>query len=106
MAKARDLGGKTDRERAYIEAIGAFYRNNDTLDNRTRGIAYEKAMEQLYLRYPDDREGAIFYALALNATALPADKTYANQKKAAEILNKIFLEQPNHPGIAHYLIHS
>jgi tetratricopeptide (TPR) repeat protein len=106
VAKARDLGGKTDRERAYIEAIGAFYWDNDTLDNRTRSIAYERAMEQVYLRYPDDREGAIFYALALNATALPADKTYANQKKAAEILNKIFLEQPNHPGIAHYLIHS
>jgi hypothetical protein len=63
-------------------------------------------MEQVYLTYPEDREAAVFYALALNATALPTDKTYANQKKAAEILNKIWKEQPNHPGVVHYLIHS
>ncbi len=106
VAKARALGAKTDRERDYIEAIAAFYRDSDKLDNRTRSIAYEKAMEQVHLRYPDDREGAIFYALALNATAPPTDKTFANQKKAAQFLNKIFIEQPNHPGIAHYLIHS
>jgi tetratricopeptide (TPR) repeat protein len=106
VAKASALGSKTDRERDYIEAIAAFYRDSDKLDNRTRSIAYEKAMEQVYLRYPDDREGAIFYALALNATAPPTDKTFANQKRAAQILNKIFIEQPNHPGIAHYLIHS
>ena len=63
-------------------------------------------MEKVYLRYPDDKEGAIFYALALNATASPSDRTYSNQKKAAQILNAIFAEQPNHPGVAHYLIHS
>jgi tetratricopeptide (TPR) repeat protein len=63
-------------------------------------------MEQLSRQHPDDREAAIFYALALNATALPTDKTYANQLKAAEILERIFAEQPNHPGVAHYLIHS
>ena len=63
-------------------------------------------MEQVYLRYPEDREAAVFYALALNATALPTDKTYANQRKAAEILNKVWTEQPNHPGVVHYLIHS
>jgi tetratricopeptide (TPR) repeat protein len=63
-------------------------------------------MEQLSRQHPDDREAAIFYALALNATALPTDKTYANQLKAAEILERIFAEQPNHPGMAHYLIHS
>jgi hypothetical protein len=63
-------------------------------------------MERLSQRYPDDREAAIFYALALNATALPTDKTYANQLKAAAILEKVFAEQPQHPGVAHYLIHS
>ena len=63
-------------------------------------------MEQVYLRYPEDREAAVFYGLALNASALPTDKTYANQRKAAEILNKVWAEQPNHPGVVHYLIHS
>jgi hypothetical protein len=62
-------------------------------------------MERLSQRYPDDREAAIFYALALNAPALPTDKTYANQLKAASILEKVVAEQPQHPGMAHYLIH-
>src|SRR5438046_5767200 len=63
-------------------------------------------MEQLAGRYPEDREATIFYALALNATALPTDKTYADQLKAAGMLEKVFAEQPQHPGVAHYLIHS
>jgi tetratricopeptide (TPR) repeat protein len=63
-------------------------------------------MEQVYLKYPEDREAGVFYALALDTTAPPTDKTYANQKKAAEILNKVWKEQPNHPGVVHYLIHS
>ena len=105
-AAAAALGGRTDRERNYIDAISAFYRDSETLDHHTRAVAYEKAMEKVYLRYPDDREAAIFYALALNATASPSDKTYSNQKKAAQILNEIFTEQPDHPGVAHYLIHS
>ena len=106
VAKAKSIGAKTDRERDYIEAIAAFYRDSDKLDNRTRSVAYEKAMEQVYARYPDDREAGVFYALALNTTALPTDKTYANQEKAAKILQQVFAEQPNHPGAAHYLIHS
>ncbi|HSU04203.1 MAG TPA: hypothetical protein VLI93_01400 [Acetobacteraceae bacterium] len=106
VAKAQSIGGKTERERAYIEAIATFYRDNDKLDHRTRSVAYSKAMEGVYRAYPDDREAAVFYALSLNATALPTDKTYANQKQAAQILQKVFLEQPNHPGVAHYLIHS
>ncbi|HLC42807.1 MAG TPA: hypothetical protein VJO34_14440, partial [Methylomirabilota bacterium] len=75
-------------------------------DHRTRAVAYEKAMGQLAQRYPDDREAAVFYALALNVTALPTDKTYAQQLKAASVLEKVFAEQPEHPGVAHYLIHS
>ena len=106
VAKARALGAKTERERDYIEAIAVFYTDADKLDHRTRSLAYEKAMEQVYLRYPEDREAAVFYALALNATALPTDKTLANQRKAAAILEKVHAEQPDHPGVAHYLIHS
>ena len=106
VAKAEAVGAKTERERGYIAAIATFYRNSDTLDHRTRALAYEHAMASLHQHYPEDREAAIFYALALDATALPTDKTYANQKKAAAILEPIFAEQPNHPGVAHYLIHS
>jgi tetratricopeptide (TPR) repeat protein len=106
VAKAKSIGARTDRERDYVEAIAVFYRDSDKLDNRTRSVAYEKAMEQVYLRYPDDREAGVFYALALDTTALPTDKTYANQEKAAKILQRVFAEQPNHPGAAHYLIHS
>src|ERR1700758_472271 len=97
---------KTEREKDYIAAMAAFYRDNDKLDHRTRAVAYEKAIEQVYLKYPEDGEDAVFYALALDTTALPTDKTYANQKKAAEILNRVWKEQPNHPGVVHYLIHS
>ena len=106
VEKAVAAGPKTEREKDYIVAIAAFYRDSDKLDHRTRAVAYEKAMEQVYLRYPEDREAAVFYGLALNASALPTDKTYANQRKAAEILNKVWAEQPNHPGVVHYLIHS
>jgi hypothetical protein len=106
VEKARAAATKTEREKDYIEASAAFYRDSDKLDHRTRAVAYEKAMEQVSLRYPEDREAAAFYALALNATAPPTDKTYANQRKAAGILEKIWAEQPNHPGVVHYLIHS
>ena len=104
--KAVAAAPKTEREKDYIAAIATFYRDSDKLDHQTRAVAYEKAMEQVHLRYPEDREAAVFYALALNATALPTDKTYANKSKAAEILNKVWAEQPNHPGVVHYLIHS
>jgi len=105
IEKARGLSA-TPREKDYIGAIDSYYRDNDKLDHRTRAQAYEKAMEQVHRRYPDDREAAVFYALALNATAAPTDKTYANQLKAGAILDKVFAEQPDHPGVAHYIIHS
>jgi hypothetical protein len=104
--KANLTGARTQRERDYIAAIETFYKDADKFDHRTRALAYEKAMEQLYLKYPKDHEAAVFYALALLGTALPTDKTYANQKKAAEILNKVLLSEPEHPGVTHYLIHS
>src|SRR3989475_558716 len=106
LDRAQALGAKTPRERDYLAAIDAFYRDWDKSDHRTRIVAYEKAMERLYARYPDDNEAAIFYALALNATAPPTDKTYANQLKAGAILERVLTEQPNHPGVAHYIIHS
>jgi tetratricopeptide (TPR) repeat protein len=106
VEQATAVGAKTPREAAYIAAVTAFYQDADTVDHRTRALAYAGAMEQLSEAYPDDTEAAIFNALALIATALPTDKTYANQLKAATILEEIFAEQPDHPGVAHYLIHS
>jgi len=98
IEKAKSIGAKTDREGAYIAAIEVFYKDSDKLEHRARTLAYEKAMEQIYRQYPSDREAAIFYALALNATASPTDKTYAQQRKAGEILEKVFAEQPDHPA--------
>jgi hypothetical protein len=106
VQRAKTVSAQTQRDRDYIAAIETFYRDADQLDHRTRALAYEKAMEQLYLRYPKDHEAAVFYALALLGTSLPTDKTYANQKKAAEILNTVLASEPEHPGVAHYLIHS
>lgn len=106
VEKAKSAGAKTAREKDYIAAIESFYRDWDKLDHRTRALAYEKAMERVYLNYPKDREAAVFYALALLGTAQTSDKTYANQKKAAELLNRVLALQPQHPGVTHYLIHS
>ncbi len=105
IAKGKSVGAKTQRERDYLDALGAMYADYDKVDHRTRMQAYAKAMEQLAQRYPDDDEAQIYYALALNTSASPADKTYANQLKGAAILEPIFKRQPRHPGVAHYLIH-
>src|SRR5262249_2633736 len=105
LDRARGLQA-TPRERDYIEATEPHYRGHDRLDHRTRALAYETAMEQVHRRHPDDREAAVFYALALDATAAPTDKTYGNQLKAGAILEKVYAEQPDHPGVAHYIIHS
>jgi tetratricopeptide (TPR) repeat protein len=106
VQRAKAASAATARERDWIAAIETFYRDHEKVDHRTRAVAYEKAMEALAARYPADREAAVFYALALNMTIVPTDKTYANQLKAAAILEKVFAEQPHHPGVAHYLIHS
>lgn len=104
--KATSIGGKTPREKDYIAAIATFYKDSDKLPHPARALAYEKAMEQVYLSYPKDHEAAIFYSLSLLGTASASDKTYEKQKQAAAILNKILPEEPQHPGVAHYLIHS
>jgi tetratricopeptide (TPR) repeat protein len=104
--KAAALGGKTERETAYIAAIEVFYRDSAAVPHGPRAAAYGDAMEALTVRFPEDHEARIFYALSLLGTAPPLDATYANQKKAAAILNALLPLEPEHPGIAHYMIHS
>ncbi len=108
VEKAKSLAPKTERERDYIAALEAFYKDSDKENHRTRVLAYEAAMERVYTRYPEDREAAAFYSLALLGTvaASPVDKTLARQKKAGEIAEKVFAAEPNHPGAAHYVIHA
>jgi Tfp pilus assembly protein PilF len=106
IQKGRAIGAKTPREREFIDALGAFYTDYDKIDHRTRVQAYLKAMAAVAQHYPQDDEAQIYYALALDVAASPADKTYSNQLKAAAILEDIFKRQPQHPGVAHYLIHS
>ena len=105
-AEAVRVGAKTDRERDYITALAAFFKDWQTVDFPSRAVAYEKAMEGVAAKYPTDDEAQMLYALALNITALPSDKTFANQTKAAKILEPLFAKYPNHPGVAHYLIHT
>lgn len=96
------------RERDYVEAIGVFYRDHATVRHGDRLGVYAEAMERLYGRYPDDSEAAAFFALSLIAVAQISapDTTYARQRRAAAILEPLFQRQPNHPGLAHYLIHA
>jgi tetratricopeptide (TPR) repeat protein len=105
-AEAARVGAKTARERDYIAALGVFFKDWETTEFRPRALAFEKAMQGVAAKYPDDDEAQILYALALNVTALPTDKTFANQHKAAAILEPLFKKYPNHPGVAHYLIHT
>jgi hypothetical protein len=95
-----------DRERGYIAAVSQLYTDHQTRDQRTRVVAYEKAMEALSAKFPADTEAKIFYAISLVASAPPTDKTYANQLKAGGILEGLFAAKPDHPGLAHYIIHS
>jgi tetratricopeptide (TPR) repeat protein len=99
-------GEFNQRERDYIAALGLFFKDWETTDHRVRAVALQKAMEALATRYPTDDEAQILCALVLDATALPTDKTYANQLKAAGMLEPLFKKYPNHPGVAHYLIHT
>src|SRR4051812_13910229 len=103
---ARSIEPKTSREADYINALSVYYNNWEKQDHRTRCLQYETAMEKVQEKYPNDKEAAIFYALALDAAADPSDKTYANQKKAGQILTGLYPSLPNHPGIIHYLIHT
>jgi len=105
IEKAREIGAKSERERDYIDALAVMYVDYDKTPHQARVQAYLKKMEALAAKYPDDDEAQIFYAITLNVAASPADKTYANQLKGAAILEPIWQRQPQHPGVAHYLIH-
>ena len=94
----------TPREKAYIEALGEIYRQDDK-DQATHARAFEQKFGALQASYPDDSEAAIFHALSLDITAPKTDKTFSNQRKCGEILEPIFQKQPHHPGVAHYIIH-
>jgi hypothetical protein len=106
IERARSIGAKTERERDYIAAVARLFMDFEKVDRRTRLLAYRDAMEQVAARYGDDPEASIFYALALAASADPADKTYASLLKAGAILEPLARQQPDHPGLAHYIIHS
>lgn len=95
-----------DKQRDYINAIGAFYTDWETSDHKTRAKRFEKKMEQIYTKYPNDIEAAIFYTLALYSTRDRVAKDYENERKAGKILESLFAANPNHPGIAHYIIHN
>jgi len=108
IEKARAIGAKSDRENAFIVAAETFYKDFEKTDHLARVLAYEKAMEEIHRRYSDDQEAGVFYSLSLiaSAQALPVDKTYSREKKAAAILNDVLAKEPEHPGVAHYLIHA
>ena len=105
VAKARSLEA-TEREKLYVEAIGALFDDAENAAHRERAIRYEKAMATVHEQNPDDKEAEIFYALALLSNADPTDKTYAVQKRTGGMLEPLFVDMPNHPGLAHYIIHS
>ncbi|WP_276503544.1 hypothetical protein [Terrimonas pollutisoli] len=106
ITMAQSLSQQPGVETEYINAMALFYKNWNTTDHRTRSHNYKNAMEKIYTASPANKEAAIFYALALNATADPADKSFVNQKKAGDILTTLYPEGPDHPGIVHYIIHS
>ena len=105
VAKARSLEA-TDREKLYVAAIGTFFDDIDSVPHRERAVRYADAMGTLQEQFPDDNEAKIFYALALLSNADPTDKTYAVQRRTGGMLEPLFVDMPNHPGLAHYIIHS
>ena len=104
--RGKELGARTDRERTYLAAVSKLYGDFDSTPQQVRLLAYRDAMGNVAAKYPEDHEAQIFYALALAAAADPDDKTYADQLKAGAILEKLFAEEPTHPGLAHYIIHA
>jgi tetratricopeptide (TPR) repeat protein len=108
VERARTLNPKTDRERAYVDAVSQLYDRTDTIDQRTRLVAYRDAMAKIASIYPADSEASIFYALSISAVAAaaPLDASYAEPLKAGAILERLIATQPDHPGLAHYIIHS
>jgi tetratricopeptide (TPR) repeat protein len=106
LERARQLGPKTEREAAYIDALAILFSGDDVAGRQGRLERHEQAMARLHERFPGDPEAAIYHALSLGMAALPTDRTYARQLRAGEILEREFARRPNHPGVAHYLIHT
>ena len=106
LAKAKAKPAGSAREQAFVDAIAAYFDNADARSPADRAKAYETAMAGVAAKYPDDTEAQVFYALALLGTASPLDRTHANQKHAAAILEPLYARYPLHPGLAHYLIHA
>ncbi|MEZ0307198.1 MAG: hypothetical protein ACAH21_04695 [Ramlibacter sp.] len=106
IEQGRRVGAKTQRERDYIEAVAAYYDDFANKPERARQAARAKAFEGLAARYPEDDEAQIFAALYVAGTQSQADQSYAAYLKAAGVLEKQFEKYPEHPGVAHYLIHS
>ena len=106
LEKARGVPVKTERERLWLDAIRAYFRDHDKVPVEQRLSAYNQAMQQLAERFPEDFEAQVYYALTLQASAPKSDISYANQYKSAAMLEKLYTQQPGHPGITHYLIHA
>jgi tetratricopeptide (TPR) repeat protein len=104
-AARRVADGATDRERDYIAAVSQLYEDPGK-DQRVRQVAYEEAMAALAAKHPDDTEARVFHAISIVGTASPSDKTYSNQLRAGAMLEELFRQNPDHPGLAHYIIHS
>ena len=102
----KSVGSQTERERSYIAAVANLYRDFENTAQRTRLLAYRDAMGEVAEKYPTDDEAQIFYACAIASSEDPADKTYAGRLKAGAILESLFKEEPDHPGLAHYIIHN
>jgi hypothetical protein len=103
---ARLAGRASERERGYITAVGRLYRDYEHVDQSTRVADYERAMADLVASQPADTEAKIFHAIALVATADPTDKSYAKERRAGALLESLWVKQPDHPGLAHYIIHT
>jgi tetratricopeptide (TPR) repeat protein len=104
--RGKSLGTRTAREQAYLAAVGKLYSDSASAAQKTRLLAYRDAMGEVAAQYPDDPEARIFYALALVVAEDPADKTYADRLKAGAMLETLFEREPNHPGLAHYIVHA
>jgi len=104
--KGQATGSPTPREKGYIDAVAGLFSSADPGTQRARVLAYEKATAAVAEQNPDDTEARIFWALAIDQTALPTDKSFAQNLRAAEILEPLYKKMPNHPGLAHYIIHT
>lgn len=106
MEKAQKMGAKTERERGYISALAVFYSDPEKKDYLKQAAAYSDAMARLYQQYPNDLEAGAFYALSLLAAEPPDDTSHTAEKKAVAVLTPLFQKEPDHPGLAHYIIHA